>query len=459
VKDAVRVSVEAGIDMSMVPDDYSFSDLLLQLVQEGTITESRIDDSVRRILQLKINLGLFTSPMPPKAIKLGDPAAENLSLQIARESLTLLKNAASPNGKQAQVLPLTWLPSNASILVVGPSANSITNLCGGWTIHWQGACSDKDFSVGSTIYNAITQIAGSGMNITYRQGCSFDTCAQSDLNEVAQLAAKSTIVILAIGEAPEAETPGDTEDLSISPAQLQLYSTVASATMSAAIPVVTVLVEPRPRVLGSIADGSNALIMAYLPCVYGGQAIGELLFGKYNPVGRLPLTYPSTTGDIDVYYHKPWGTNPGTVSEQHNPLGTFGFGLSYTQFMYSGLTVTPSSITAGASFQVSVKVTNNAGPGGYMAAGNHTVLFFVSQEYRSAVTPEDMMLKAFTRVELDANGSIVASVTIDSMSLGYWTPSGTFVVEPGTYWMIVGVGQQSTRVQFTLVGSTIVKGK
>lgn len=460
--EAIQLALNAGVDMSMVPDDYSFPDTLYALVMNSTIPESRLDISVTRILQMKIDLGLFTDPVVPSALMnfdVGQTFAQDIALNATRESITLLANNPLPGNPNTMVLPLTWLQKGQNILVTGPSAIDLTNLCGGWTIHWQGAkngagCSEL-FSngVGQPIGDAVTTIATPlGITVTIFQGVNFTDYTPANLNQAAAYAASADVIIMAIGEPPESETPGSTNDLSISPAQSALYTAISSASKA---PIVTVLIEPRPRVLGSIADGSSAILMGYLPCVKGGQAIAEILFGITNPSGRLPITYPRTTNDLDVYYHKPWnaaveisskdsvafakhvsGTvDPDTNPMYHDPLFPFGTGLSYSNITYSNLVINPSSaVPASAVINVTLNVYN-AGP--YEA--KHSILVFIRQYYRNAITPEEKLLKAYTKVTIPVGTNILVTIPINiSTALFYWTPTLDKVVDAGVYSIMVG---------------------
>jgi len=433
------MALAAGVDMSMVPSDFSFPQLLVAMVQNGSIPEARIDESVTRILQLKIDLGLFTDPVVPPALAgrvLGGQADQNASLAMARASMTLLQNAPVPGVTGgAPILPLTgWLPAKPNVLVVGPAADSLAVLCGGWSLEWQGAtgCVFQP-GVGSTIGDAVAALGEAlvGANVTVFPGVTFTSADAGDLATVTSLAAAAHVVIAAIGEAPEAETPGDIQDLDISPSQVALFAALNATTT----PVVTVLVEPRPRVLGPIAAASAGLLMAYLPCLHGGHAVAEVLFGVVNPSGKLPLTYPSASGDVDLYYHKPWNA---TVAGEppalfHDPLFTFGAGLSYSTLTYDHLTVSPPAVPGGGIVNVSFTLSN-AGP--YDAT--ESVLVFGSQTYRAAITPEVTMLRTFTRVFVPSGATVPVTLPLDTGAFAYWTPALARVIDAGAYTVSVG---------------------
>lgn len=442
-QEAVKLAVDAGIDMSMIPSDFTFCDIMFDLVNKSVITESRVDDSVRRVLKLKRNIGLFENPYSNASISkyfpVGSDSDRLVALNLARESITLLKNEKISSSNPTPVLPLTWLKDNASILVVGPSGNSLKNLCGGWSIHWQGALSDSEFKFGSTIFGALKQFVPSGATVTYTQGCTFTDANANDLTAAAKLASTADVVILAVGEAPEAESLGNINDLTISESQLQLFD----ALFSTGKPIVTVLIEPRPRVLNKIGFNSTAILMGYLPCLEGGQAIAEILMGKTVPSGKLPFTYPRTTGDIDVYFHKPWGTySQGTDMSFHTPLFDFGAGLSYTSFSYSNLAVSSQTIGLKDALTVTVTVKNTG-----QVDAKETVHLFVSQIYRSRVTPEQKMLKRFTKIFVKAGTSEQVSFKLTPSDLSYIDPhQNTEIIEGGAY--TIAVADQT--VSFTL---------
>eukprot|EP01116_Phalansterium_solitarium_P000233 TRINITY_DN10135_c0_g1_i1.p1 TRINITY_DN10135_c0_g1~~TRINITY_DN10135_c0_g1_i1.p1 ORF type:complete len:776 (+),score=271.65 TRINITY_DN10135_c0_g1_i1:102-2429(+) len=417
-QEAVRMAIEAGVDMSMVPDDFSFADILLGLVQNGTIEESRIDLSVSRILQLKYELGLFSRPFAdpanPNIATVGSAADRNVSLNAARESVTLLAN----NG----VLPLAKTVRN--VLVVGPSGNSVGALCGGWSIHWQGAA-DAEFAYGSSIFASLVQLSPQ-LSVKYVAGATFD--AVTNLQDAIAAASAADVVIVAVGEAPESETPGDINDLTMSPAQ----TTLIQAMQATGKPCVLVLVEPRPRILGALASNASAVLMAYLPGPEGGQAIAEILLGITNPSGRLPLTYPQFTGDITVpYYHK--YSDVGATF----PQWSFGTGLSYTTFGYSDLVLNASSLPIGGALSVSVTVRNTGAQ-----AGKETVLLYVSDLFAS-VTPEVQMLRGFSKVDLLPGDSQQVQFVLGPADFAFIGLDDKPVIEPGQFNVTVGGLQAS----------------
>ena len=343
-KEATEIAVEAGVDMSMVPQDLSFPIFLLQLVEENKVSVDRINESVERIIQLKIDVGLFDSAnFPsmnnPNIDKVGSEEDRAISLQVARESVTLLKNSEG-------ILPLD-INKLTKILVTGPGGNSLSVQNGGWSIHWQGAA-DWEFPFGVTIFGGLQQIIqsqNSSVNVVYEEGSGLNSPA--NITAAIDQAKSSDVIVLCFGEQPEAETPGDINDLQIDPFQLNLYHQLREQTNT---PIILVLVEARPRIINEAAL-SDAILMSYLPSSEGGQAIAEIIFGLVNPSGRLPLTYPQYVNDVGVPYYK-------TYTDATSPLFEFGSGLSYTSFNYSSLSVSSPVVYVGEEINVSVTLTN-----------------------------------------------------------------------------------------------------
>jgi len=303
-KEATRLAVLAGIDMSMVPNDYSFADHLVALVKEGAVPQSRIDEAVRRILRVKFELGLFEKPMPDASLKakFGLPEYREASLAAARESITLLKN-------NNNVLPLS---KNTKVLITGPTSDSLVSMNNGWTWVWQGSEESLYPTDRPTIRKAIEAKVGAS-NVTFVQGTKItrgpgpsngtptDQEQEVDIAAAVRAAQNVDVVVLALGEGSYCETPGNITDLTIGEPQIKL----AEAIKAVGKPVVMVLVEGRPRIINRIADGASAILMAYNPSDEGGRAIADILFGDANPSGRLPFTYPRTPNGLINYDHNP----------------------------------------------------------------------------------------------------------------------------------------------------------
>ncbi len=418
LKDAVRMAVEAGIDMSMTPYDYEFADLLVELVEEGTIPPSRIDQSVRRILTLKERLGLFDDPVPGAPTEaVGGATHRAVARQAARQSLVLLKN-------EGAVLPLD---AAADVAVIGPAADDLTALHGGWSYTWQGA-TDAFFPDGSpTLLDAIRRRAPGARFV---QGATWTEAGDTDAAVAAAEAAD--VVVLALGETGYAEGVGNIEDLTLPEAQLEL----AKAVMATGTPVVLVLLEGRPRVIRRIVDGADAVVFAGWPGTEGAEALAETLFGEVTPSGRLAFTYPDGPNDLVAYDRRHTedlssGFSPAP-GEGYTPQFAFGDGLSYTTFAYSDLSVSADEVPGDSSLDVSVTVTNTG-----ERAGRHAVLLFTRQHYAS-LTPPVQRLRDFDAVDLAPGERARVTFTLTPEDFAFVDRDGRRVVEPGTFSAKVG---------------------
>jgi beta-glucosidase len=427
-KEATRMAIMAGIDMSMVPLDYSFADHLIALVKEGAVPQSRIDEAVRRILRVKFELGLFEKPMPNAALKAKFATAESrqVSLQAAQESLTLLKN-------QNNVLPLA---KTAKVLVTGPTSDSLISLNNGWTYVWQGSEESLYPKDRPTIRKAIETKIGAG-NVTFVQGTriirrpgSTSNNTPTDIDEEIDIAAaveaakNVDVVVLALGEGSYCETPGNITDLTLGEPQLKL----AQAIQATGKPVVLVLVEGRPRIINRIAEGANAILMAYNPSNEGGTAIADVLFGDVNPSGKLPYTYPRTPNGLINYDHKPFETeNTAFGNMAFNPQFQFGDGLSYTTFTYSDLSVGKQTISANEELPVSVTVTNSG-----RRAGKEAVLVYVS-DLVASISPPGKRLRRFAKINLDPGQSRTLNFKLRAEDLSFIGADNKRTVEPGEF--------------------------
>lgn len=414
-KDAVRMAIDAGIDMSMTPLDYQFHDDLVALVREGTIPESRIDQSVRRILMLKAELGLFEHPFPdPSAApRIGTEAAAAVSRQAAREAITLLKNDGG-------VLPLR---TNARILVTGPAAHSLTALNGGWTYTWQGADASHYPDGPRTLLEAMLKRA---RDVRYVPGAAFtDTL---DAAAAARAARDADVAVVAIGEDAYAETPGNIDDLTLPEPQLRLVEAIQAT----GTPVVLVLVEGRPRVISRIADRARGIVLAYWPGMQGGDALAEVLFGEVNPSGKLPFTYPRHVNQLVPYDHRATDDIGPDGPTGFRPQWEFGTGLSYTTFAYGDLKLSVPYLKDGGELRVTVNV-RNTGP----REGTETVLLYTHQRYAS-LTPAVRRLRGFQRVTLRPGERREVAFRVTAADLAYVGRDGKPVYEAGTFDLMVG---------------------
>jgi beta-glucosidase len=414
-KEATRMAVMAGVDMSMVPSDYSFSDHLLALAKEGAVPQSRIDEAVRRILRVKFDLGLFDHPLPDRALKanIGLPESREVSLQAARESMTLLKNTD-------HLLPLA---KGGKVLVTGPTADSLISLNNGWTYVWQGTNQNLYPKDRPTILRAIEAKIGK-QNVMYVPGATLDE--ETNTAEAVRAARQADVVVVCVGEGAYAEAPGNITDLTLSEPQLRL----AEAIEVTGKPVVLVLVEGRPRIISPIVDGAKAILMAYNPGNEGGQAIADVIFGDYNPCGKLPFTYPRTTNGLITYDRKQFETEG--YDPAFSPQFEFGQGLSYTTFAYGDLRVSPQTVKPNDEVAVSVTVTNS-GP----KAGKEVVQLYL-RDVVASLAPPGKRLKRFAKIHLEPGQSRTLTFKLRSDDLSFIGADNRSVVEPGDFEVMVG---------------------
>jgi len=416
-KDAVRIAINAGIDMSMVPSDYSFYTYLQQLVKEGTIPVSRIDESVRRILKMKYELGLFTTPVgnPNDYPKFGSAEFTAASLKSATESITLLKN-------NNNILPLK---KDIKVLVAGPSANTMQALDGGWSYTWQGNFSDKYAADKNTILKAIQQKIGKD-NVSYEQGTSFDSLMNVDA--AVKAAKKADVIVLCLGEPSYAENPGNIDDLNLPSAQIQLANELAKTGK----PIILVMAEGRPRIITEADSKSAATIMAYLSGNEGGNALANILFGDANPSGRLPFTYPRYANALVNYYRKNIENGNGDDAHGYNPLYEFGYGLSYTSFAYSNLHISQPTLKAGQTLTVTVDVKNTGA-----REGKESVLLYTREEYAS-ITPDTKRLRAFQKPDLQPGETRTLTFKLTPQDIAFINDESKAVTEAGEFKVEIG---------------------
>jgi len=439
-KEATRMSIMAGVDMSMVPLDYSFADHLLALVKEGAVPQTRIDEAVRRILRVKFELGLFEKPVPAAALKakFALPEYRQVSLQAARESITLLKN-------ESNVLPLA---KTTKVLVTGPTSDSLISMNNGWTYVWQGSEEGLYPKDRPTIRKAIEEKVGAA-NVTFVQGTKItrppnttsnntptDREEEVDIAAAVSAAQNVDVIVLALGEGSYCETPGNITDLTIGEPQIKL----AEALKATGKPIVMVLVEGRPRIINRIADSARAIVMAYNPSNEGGTAIADVLFGDVNPSGKLPFTYPRTPNGLINYDHKPFETeNTAFGNLAFKPQFAFGDGLSYTTFAYSDLRLGKQTISANEELPVSVTVTNTG-----KRAGKEAVLVYVS-DLVASISPPNRRLRRFAKISLDPGQSRTLTFKLRREDLSFIGAGNKPVVEPGEFDVkVAGLTQRFT---------------
>lgn len=426
-KDAVRIAINAGIDMSMVAYNYEpFCDDLIALVKEGKVKMERIDDAVRRILTVKYELNLFNKPTtnPKDYPKFGSKEFELASYQAATESITLLKNTdnALPLGKSLK------------ILVTGPNANSMRTLDGAWSYSWQGEKVEQFASQYHTILKALQLKAGKE-NVSYVPGVSYKMDGKyfeeyaDQLDEAVAAAKDADVVVLCLGENSYTETPGNLSDLYLSDLQTELAQKLAATGKK----IILVLNEGRPRIISKFERKMSAVVQSYLPGNFGGDAIADVLLGTVNPSGRLPYTYPQFPNALFTYYHKPSESRSTTdgvynYDADYNPQYVFGQGLSYTTFKYSPIKLSAASLKKGETLTVTVEVSNTG-----KMDGKESVLLFTSDLVATLITPDVKRLRAFDKIDLKAGETKTVSFHISPDDLGFVNAEGRKITEDGEF--------------------------
>ena len=442
-KEAVKLAINAGIDMAMVPYECQFALDLIELVNEGEVSMERVDDAVRRVLRLKFRLGLFDRPDTRLADypEFGGKAHAKLAYDAAVESQVLLKN----NG----ILPLR---KDLKILVTGPNANSMRTLNGGWSYTWQGDGASYPFFTEkyNTIYEAVSEKFD---NVTYVPGVEYHlygTDWQYDeltgLREAVAAARKSEVIIACIGENTYCETPGNDVDMNLSANQKKLVKALAETGR----PIILVLNEGRPRIINEIEPLATAVVDVLLPGNYGGDALAALLAGEENFSGKLPFTYPKYTNKFAVYDYKP-SENQGTMSGVYNYNAVmdvqwpFGHGLSYTTFAYSNMTVSCTEFGKDDVIKVKVDVTNTGN-----VVGKESVLLFSSDLYASS-TPDVRRLRAFDKVELAPGETKTVELEVTARDLAFVNYYGKWTLEQGDFILSVADLECEVACQETVV--------
>lgn len=421
VKDAIMLSVNAGIDMSMIPHNYKeFCTDLIALVKEGKVSANRIDDAVRRILRVKFELDLFTTPVTylKDYPKFGSSDFQKAAYNTAAESITLLKNR---NG----ILPL---PKNAKIIVTGPNANSMRSLNGGWTYTWQGDRTNEIAPQYNTILEAVTNKFGKE-NISYVPGVAYKEKGKYfedsivNIDAVVQATANADYILLCIGENSYTETPGNLEDVNLSDNQLAL----ASAMNKTGKPVILILNEGRPRIISKIEAGAAAILHLYLPGNYGADALADILTGDINPSGKLPITYPRYSNSLVGYIHKPSEGEGNPQGGAFTPQFPFGFGLSYTRFSYSNLAIDKNSFEPGETATITVTVKNEGN-----REGKEVVQLFIS-DLLASLTPDVRRLRGFEKINLKPGESKQVSFRIPMKQLAFVNTNNKELLEEGEF--------------------------
>lgn len=439
-KEAVALGINAGIDMIMDPYDPEVCKDIIAAVNEKMIPMSRIDDAVRRVLRLKVRLGLFENPVwnVDNYDKFACKEFQDNSYDAAVESMVLLKN-------EDNVLPIS---AGKKILVVGPNANSMRTLNGGWSYTWQGDA-DKFASQYNTIFEALQKVYGE-KNVSYVAGVNYDMASRKwdketdiDIDAAVRAARKADIIVACIGENTYCETPGNINDLNLSSNQKELVKSLAKTGK----PIVMVLNEGRPRIINDIEPLAKAVVDIMLPGNYGGDALASLISGKENFSGRLPFTYSKYVNSLHTYDYKV-SENVQTMDGLYNYDATmdvqwpFGAGLSYTSFEYSDLkSISPVQFNADdmLTFEITVKNTGSV-------KGKEAVLMFSSDIIASKV-PDVKRLRQFTKVELNPGESKIVRLEIPAHELAFVGHDGKWRLEKGQF--RIACGSESMMIDCT----------
>ena len=438
-KDAIRIAINAGIDMSMDPYSVEFCILLKELVNEGKVKMSRIDDAVRRILRAKYRLGLFEKPNTGGKgyEKFGCDEFAQASLKAAEESMVLLKN-------ESNILPLA---KGKKILLTGPNANQMRCLHGGWSYTWQGSKAEDLSEKYNTIYEALCNKYGKD-NIILEQGVTYNEDAAYYVENAPQIdkavaaAANADLIIAAIGENSYTETPGNLTDLWLSENQRNLVKELAKTGK----PIILVLNEGRPRLIADIEPLAKAVVDILIPGNYGGDALANLLAGDANFSGKMPYTYPKEINSLNTYDYKV-SEEVGTMAGAYNYDAKvslqwpFGYGLSYTTFDYANLKVDKASFTSDDILTVSVDVKNTGS-----RAGKEAVLLY-SSDLVASIVPDNKRLRDFTKIELQPGETKTVTFKLPAKDLAFVNADGNWTLEEGEF--VLKIGKLTQSIQCT----------
>ncbi|MFN1834415.1 glycoside hydrolase family 3 N-terminal domain-containing protein [Balneola sp. MJW-20] len=420
--EAVYQSVSAGIDMSMTPLGLDFNESMLSLVKSGRISEERIDESLKRILKMKFETGLFEHPYPEIELpgRISRPDNRAKALEAAKDSLVLLKN-------NNNLLPLK--KEKQTILLLGPSADSKRNLCGGWTISWQGG-HEKD-------YPDRVLTLREALNNEFPSSRILRPQNWQDESEVSLMAEEADVIITAIGEEPYTEFAGNLTDLNLPPEQIRMIRQLTDTGK----PVISIYLGGRPRVVHDVIDSIDSFIWAGLPGFEGAEAIAQLLSGSYNPCGRLPFSYPKSPNHFvphnhkpsDIYHFDPDKANIILQGEEIVWEWAFGEGLSYNTYEFSELRLSTKESLFNTEITATVKVTNTGD-----RPGEVPVLWFIRDMVGSVSRPVKE-LKHFTKIALSAGESSTQSFRINPMKhLSFPDCDGNRIIEEGHFSLTVG---------------------
>ena len=434
-KDAIRIAINAGIDMSMDPYSVEFCILLKELVNEGKVSMARIDDAVRRILRAKYRLGLFDQPNTGgKGFeKFSSEEFAKKSLQAAEESEVLLKNDG--------ILPLA---KGKKILLTGPNANQMRCIHGGWSYTWQGSRAEHLSEKYNTIYEALCNKYGKAnvileQGVTYNEDGAYYDEHEPQIEKAVEAAAQADIIIAAIGENSYTETPGNLTDLWLSENQRNLVKALAKTGK----PIILVLNEGRPRLIADIEPLANAVVDILIPGNYGADALANLLAGDVNFSAKLPYTYPKEINSLNTYDYKV-SEEVGTMEGAYNYDAKvslqwpFGYGLSYTTFEYANLKVDKAKFSADDVLTVSVDVKNTGS-----RVGKEAVLLY-SSDLVASIVPDNKRLRDFTKIALEPGETKTVTFSLPAKALAFVGADGKWTLEEGDF--VLKIGNQSVPV-------------
>lgn len=428
-KDALRIAINAGIDMIMEPYSCDACGYLVELVKEGKIPMSRIDDACRRVLRMKYRLDLFKNPTQKlkNYPKFGGEEFAKLALEGATESMVLLKN-------EGNILPLQH---GKKILLTGPNANQMRCLDGGWSYTWQGHRADEFAGKYNTIYEAICNEYGKenvilNQGVTYNEKGKYWEENEPQIQGAVAAAKDADVIVACIGENSYTETPGNLTDLWLSENQRNLVKALAQTGK----PVILVLNEGRPRLIADIEPLAQGIINILIPGNMGGDALANLVSGKSNFSGKMPYTYPKEINSLANYDFKKSeevGTMEGAYD--YNAKITqqwgFGYGLSYTSYKYSNLKVSQSDFRHGDIIKVSVDVKNTG-----KVAGKESVLLF-SSDLIASMVPDGRRLRAFDKVELQPGETKTMTFELKADDLAFVGWDGKWRLEEGDFKLMI----------------------
>ena len=428
-KDALRIAINAGIDMVMEPYSADACGYLIELVKEGKVPMSRIDDACRRVLRMKYRLGLFENPTQKlkNYPKFGGEEFAKIALDGATESMVLLKN-------EGNILPLQ---QGKKILLTGPNANQMRCLDGGWSYTWQGHRSDEFAGKYNTIYEAFCNEYGKenvilNQGVTYNEKGKYWEENEPNIDAAVAAAKDADVIVACIGENSYTETPGNLTDLWLSENQRHLVKALAKTGK----PIVLVLNEGRPRLIADIEPLAKGIIDIFLPGNYGGDALAQLVAGKQNFSGKMPYTYPKEINSLANYDFKKSeevGTMEGAYDYNAKITQQWGFGqgLSYTTYQYSNLKVSQSQFRHGDVIKVSVDVKNTG-----KVAGKESVLLF-SSDLIASMTPDGRRLRAFDKVELQPGETKTVTFDLKADDLAFVGYDGKWILEEGDFKLMI----------------------